>query len=158
MPQDRPSREAFISFARRVEPRLRYALVAGCGPERGIEATAEALAYAWEHWDRISQLKNPAGYLYRIAQRRAWRNHGVTEVPLMGPTPVADPPPVEPGLEPALSHLSKKQRTAVVLIEGFSWTYQEVADLQGVARSTVQKHHDRGMAALRSEMGVSIDV
>ena len=41
-------REAFTEFVQSVEPRLRLALMAGYGPERGREATAEALAYAWE--------------------------------------------------------------------------------------------------------------
>jgi len=40
----------FELFALDVEPRLRRALVAAYGSDRGREAAAEALAYAWEHW------------------------------------------------------------------------------------------------------------
>jgi len=50
------------------------------------------------------------------------------------------------------------QRTAVVLIDGFDWTHQEVADQLGVRRSTVQKHRERGLARLRRELGVRADV
>ena len=78
-------------------------------------------------------------------------------LPLFRETAVLDPDPPEPGLTDALRHLSKQQRTAVVLIEGFGYTHQEVADLLGVGRSTVQKHHDRGLDRLRRRMGVSID-
>ena len=40
------------------EPRLRRAFVAGYGSERGREATAEALAYAWERWAQIEPMPN----------------------------------------------------------------------------------------------------
>lgn len=38
----------FVAFARTVEPRLRIALMARFGPDRGREAASEALAWAWE--------------------------------------------------------------------------------------------------------------
>jgi hypothetical protein len=47
--------EEFSVFFREVEPRLRHALVASCGFEAGREAAADALAYAWEHWDRVQE-------------------------------------------------------------------------------------------------------
>lgn len=40
--------ESFTVFVKEVEPRLRHALVAVYGQEQGRDATAEALAYAWE--------------------------------------------------------------------------------------------------------------
>lgn len=43
------------------EPRLRRALCAAYGMELGREATAEALAYAREHWRRLRVTDNPAG-------------------------------------------------------------------------------------------------
>jgi hypothetical protein len=61
------SSEAFFAEA---EPRLRRAFVAAYGTQRGYEATAEALAYGWEHWRRIRSLDNPLGYLYRVGQSR----------------------------------------------------------------------------------------
>jgi len=39
----------FDGLVRDVEPGLRHALVAVYGQEQGRDATAEALAYAWEH-------------------------------------------------------------------------------------------------------------
>ncbi len=148
-----PSREEFLPFAK---PQLRIALVAAFGPQRGLEAATDALAYAWEHWDRVRAAANPAGYLYRVAERRAGRIR--RDVPLVREVPVDDPPWIEPGLDGSLDHLSKMQRTAVVLIDGFDWTYQEVADLLGVRRSTVQKHRERGLVRLRRDLGVKVDV
>jgi hypothetical protein len=29
----------------------------------GRDAAADALAYGWEHWERIKDMKNPIGYL-----------------------------------------------------------------------------------------------
>ena len=43
------------------------------GPELGREAAAEALVYGWEQWDRISEMANPAGYLYRVGRSRDGR-------------------------------------------------------------------------------------
>jgi len=156
MVQQYPNVEAYTAFARDVEPKLRYALDAACGPDRGLDATEDALVYAWEHWEKIQTASNAAGLLYRIGRRRASRMR--RPLPLFGETPVDSTDPPEPGLAPALGHLSRQQRTAVVLIDGFGYTHQEVADLIGVGRSTVQKHHERGLEKLRREMGVNVDV
>ena len=155
MAKQHPSRDEFVGFAREGEPQLRRALVAACGTERGLDATEDALVYAWENWDKVQTARNPAGYLYRVAQRRAMRHRKT--LPLLRETAVVDPPVTEPGLQPALEHLSKSQRIAVVLIDGYAWTNHEVADLLGVGRSTVQKHHERGLAKLRRELGVTIN-
>ena len=63
----------------------------------------------------------------------------------------------EPALPEALSRLSEMQRTAVLLIHGFGWTYEEVADRLGLARSSVQKHAERGIKKLRAALEVQID-
>ena len=60
--------QEFRCFFGEAEPRLRRALIAAYGTERGREATAEALAYAWEHWDRVKEMGNAMGYLYRVGQ------------------------------------------------------------------------------------------
>ncbi len=77
-----PSRIAFTAFAHEVEPRLRYALVASCGTQRGVDATVDALEWAWEHWDKVEHARNPAGYLYRVARRRSLRDPSRT-IPLL---------------------------------------------------------------------------
>ena len=152
----RPSRDEFRAFVEEVEPRLRVALVAACGPSKGLEATAVALEYAWEHWDRMRSVANPAGYLYRLGVRRSWRLWSPS-VPLVWEVPSEEQRRVEPKLAGALAHLSRRQRAVVVLIDGFEWTHQEVADLLGVGRSTVQQHHQRALDRLRGELGVSVD-
>jgi RNA polymerase sigma factor (sigma-70 family) len=63
---------------------------------------------------------------------------------------------VEPGLPRALQRLSRRQRTAVVLIHGFQWTHAEVAGLLGVARGTVERHEQRALQRLRRDLGVEL--
>ena len=49
----------FVGFVRETEPKLRRALIAAAGGQRGREAACEALEYAWEHWDRVKAMENP---------------------------------------------------------------------------------------------------
>jgi len=137
--------ETFRSFVADVEPSLRRALIASYGPERGREATAEALAWAFEHQSRLGGLQNPAGFLFRVAQSRSRRRkfRPVFE------RPTTEEPWVEPKLASALASLPRQQRVAVFLVHGAGWTQAEVAELLGVRPSTIQKHVERGLAKLR---------
>ena len=147
--------ESFVAFVRSVESGLRAALVARHGPERGWEATNDALTFGWRHWDRVGQMENPAGYLYRVGERRA-RRHRL--VPRIHPDPPARSDVwVEPGLGSALRSLSDRQRQAVMLIEGYEFTFRETADLLGLSISSVQTHYERGLARLRRALGVDGD-
>lgn len=146
----------FTDFVKEVEPRVRYALVAAYGPERGLEGTAEAFAYAWEHWERIRGMDNLGGYLYRAGSHHAARLWPTR--PRFPEVSSASSPWVEPGLPVALARLSRRQRVAVVLVRAYGYTLKEVAELMGVAVPTVQTHVDRGLAKLRSFMGVNADV
>jgi len=133
---------------------LQRALVAGFGRDLGQEAMAEALAYGWAHWDRIRSVENPAGYLYRVGYRWAIRTRGRRRPPTMVDGPDRGEPMVEPGLARALESLSERQRTVLLLIEGYGWTYAEVADLTGLSRGAVETHAQRGMRKLRDALGV----
>ena len=157
MEAGRPTREAFVAFVREVEPRLRIAVVAARGPRLGLDAVQETLIWAWEHWDRVTRLDNPAGYLYRVAMRKASR--AGARRPVVVPALASDTTPwVEPALGPALKAMSAMQRQAVVLVSGYGYTQQEAANLLGIRRTTLQKHLDRGLARLRNALGVTHDV
>jgi DNA-directed RNA polymerase specialized sigma24 family protein len=148
--------EAFSALVREVGPRLKQALIASLGGEAGREAAAEALAWGWEHRDRLRGMANPAGYLYRVGRSRG--SQLLRRRPSYPPpdSPADGMPWVEPGLPDALSQLSEAQRVAVLLLHGFGWTYREVAVYLGVSAGTVQKHAARGMARLRHELKVEI--
>ncbi len=141
----------FTRFVAAVEPRLRRALMATYGPARGREATAEALAWAWEHRDRLEELTNPVAYLYRVGRSRT-RPRLRTFLP--------DPPEahhelwVEPELLGALKALTERQRVAVVLVHGYGWSLVEVGALLDLKATTVQNHVQRGLERLRRRLEV----
>jgi RNA polymerase sigma-70 factor (ECF subfamily) len=143
--------DSFTEFVEQVEPRLRNALIPTLGLDGAREATAEALAYGWEHWARIQGMENPAGYLYRVARTAARRTaRSMVRLP---PVPSGELPWVEPGLPGALARLSEKQRTAVWLVHGLGWQHTEVAELLKVSPDTVRTHAARGLAKLQSALG-----
>jgi DNA-directed RNA polymerase specialized sigma24 family protein len=144
---------AFEAFFRETEPKLRRALVAAYGFEDGRDAAAEALAYAWEHWERLRDVTNLPGYLFRVAQSRRRRRR----LPVLRDTPGWAEHRFEPGLPGALAALSQRQRLAVVLVHGYGCTLREVAELTGIKQTTVQNHAERGLARLRTRLGVNDD-
>lgn len=145
--------EKFEEFVSVYEPRLRRALVTRFGTEDGRDATAEALAYAWEHWDSLQTVANPLGYLYRVGQSRS-RKRELRVVFLLPETTEHD---FEPKLPEALRKLSEHQRLAVVLVHAYGWRVTEVAELLGVRPNTVQNHLARGLRRLRKSIGEEHD-
>jgi RNA polymerase sigma factor (sigma-70 family) len=146
--------EAFALFVGEHEPRLRRAFVAAYGTERGRDAAAEALAWAWEHWERVETMQNPAGYLWRVGQSRSRPRR---KEPVVLPEPALDDMVVEPALVPALRALTPHQRAAVLLVHGYGWQLKEVAALMDVRVTTVQNHVERAMAKLRAALAVEAD-
>lgn len=135
-----------------ISPRLAAAFASAYGIERGEEALSEAVSYAWEHREEVLAMDNPAGYLYRVGQSRSR--------PRVTPRFLPDPvdlgiPDVEPALAPALEALTERQRTCVALVVGHHLSHQEVADLLGISKSSVQHHVMRGMDHLRERLGVT---
>ena len=155
MQQGQSEVESFRRFVIDSEPKLRQALSATLGSQAGHDATAHSLAYGWEHWGRVSGMENPVGYLFTIG-RNSGRRWSRQRRPVFYDAPVDDAPWVEPGLPDALSELSERQRVVVMLLHCFGWSMTEVAELLGVSKSTVQNHAERGLATLRTSMGVPL--
>lgn len=142
------SRDEFEKFMRASEERLRIALTASFGAPDGRTAAVDALSWAWEHWDRVKEMSNPAGYLYRVGQTSA-RRIRPRPSPITGNEVHVDAQGISPELVAAISDLSDQQRTAVMLVHAFGWTVREVADVLEVAPSTVQTHSERALERLR---------
>jgi DNA-directed RNA polymerase specialized sigma24 family protein len=144
---------AFTEFFSEIEPVLRHALVARCGPEVGREAAADALVYAWSHWDRVGEMEHPVGYLYRVGRSAARKYR---HAPVAVERPVESSVPwFEPGLEQGLRRLSDRQRTAVVLKYSFGYTYDDISRVMGISIPSVQKHIERALAKLRRRLEVA---
>jgi RNA polymerase sigma-70 factor (ECF subfamily) len=142
--------DEFAAFVERSESRLRIALVAMFGQEDGRDAAASALAYGWEHWEKVSVMDNPVGYLYRVGQSSQRQRRQVR----WAPVPNDAMPHIEPGLPAAIGGLSPNQRIAVVLIHAYGWDRAEVANLIQASVSSVDTHLSRGLTKLRNSLGV----
>ena len=145
--------DAFTTFVMATERPLRLALSAAFGPDNGREAATDALAYGWEHWDRVKDMENPAGYLYRVGLNLARRMSSRGTV-LLAAVPLDAETWVEPRLVTVLTRLPLKQRVAVALVHGYGWSLGETASLLGVSKGTVQGNVDRGLKRLRRDLGV----
>ncbi len=138
----------FERFAALAETKLRRAYIAAYGTDRAAEATAEALAWAWEHRERLAAMENPVGYLYRVGQSRTRpRKH-----PLLPPPAALGVPDVEPRLIEELASLPERQRVAVWLVHACEWTHREVGEALDISTSAVSTHVARGTERLRARL------
>lgn len=150
-PDEAPGTD-FDAFFRVIESRLRQVLVARHGPDRGRDATAEALLWAYETWPRSRGFEHPVAYLARVGTSRTrLRRRGWLEAPV-----VVEATP-EPELVRALKTLSPRQREVVVLVCAYQWRQTEVAEMLEASPATVATHLRRGLERLRSYLGVDED-
>ncbi|MCY7412873.1 MAG: sigma-70 family RNA polymerase sigma factor [Salinibacterium sp.] len=143
----------FEEFVRTDGERLRRVMAAQYGIDIGADAANAALAWAWEEWERVSQMKNAAGYLYRVAQTHARRDR-------QSGRRVSYPPETATGrqvdvaldddLRSALLELTEQQRTAVLMVHAYGWTPTELAEITGSRPATVRSHLRRGLRELRT--------
>lgn len=143
----------FTDFVTSAEPRLRIALGSAFGFDLAQEATAEALAFAWEHWESVATKANPIGFVFGIGRNKI-RHILRARVVHLPPVRAAELPWIEPGLPKALTRLSERQRQVVMLLHCFEWTLAEVAETLDLSKGAVQVHDRRGLAHLRRELGV----
>ncbi len=125
----------------------------------------ETLTRAWSGIDRLTPGSNARAWLHTILQRvrtDAWRRRSRRPelVELTGPEPADGRSPAAAAVagldvERALLGLPETYRAAVVLrdLEGFS--YQEIAEILGVALGTVMSRIHRGRALLREALSVT---
>ena len=152
--KDAKADRLFAEFVANTEPRLRPALVAAYGPVDGRAAVVNALSWAWENWDRLRQIENKTGYLFRVAQSSmrptGWRLAAVQSIQGRA----VEQPEITPELVPALSRLSLQQRTVVLLVHAYGWSQADVASHLDISPSTVREHMVRGLERLRAELEV----
>jgi RNA polymerase sigma factor (sigma-70 family) len=150
---DETTSTSYVAFAELAGPKLRDVLGAMFGREVGRDAAADALAYGWEHWERVEHMDNPVGYLFAVGRDRARQEFRTRRV-VLAPVDAVRIPWVEPRLVGALEHLSERQRVVVMLVHCYEWSLSEVADVLGIAKGAVQSHERRGMRRLRRRLGV----
>lgn len=150
--------QAFEAFVRADGDRLRRAMSSQYGVDIGGEATDAALAWAWEYWDRLHPMSNPAGYLYRVSQtqarREVRRGRPVTFPP--EPTHRTEATSIDDDLAVALRSMPDRQRVAVLMVHVYGWTPTEVAEITGAPATTVRSHLRRGLRHLRKSLSKGI--
>jgi RNA polymerase sigma factor (sigma-70 family) len=133
---------------------VRRALLARWGAEIGSDAWSDVVVWAWEHRERLADMTNPAGYLYRVGQSAAKRQLRWYQSP-----PLLTEPSSVDGYDgdvfAALERLKPRQRVAVLLVHGHGASYAEAADVLGVSVAAVTNYVHRGMRQLRRALGDS---
>ncbi len=137
--------EDFLLDAR---PRLMRAFLGNLGPSRADDALSVAFEWAYSNWEKLREMANPVGYLYRVGTTRSTPR----KTPDLPAPEAIGLPDFEPRLVPAMLRLPETQRTAVWLIHACGWNYADAALAMEVGESTVGTHASRGLAALRSDL------
>ena len=147
--------ETFESFFEENYERLLRALYLLSGNAHEAEDLAqEAFVKAYERWPSVQTMKNPAGYVYRIAlnaHRSRLRRLGVASrraVARTTPDPLTATDDRD-ALRRALARLPVGQREAVVLVEWLTLSHEQAADVLRVKPVTVRVRISRAHQALR---------
>jgi RNA polymerase sigma-70 factor (ECF subfamily) len=121
------------------------------------ELLQEAMARAYERWDRVQRLESPAGYVYKTAlnlfRRRARRAALRPRAPTREAPDPADVAGARRDLSQALASLSREQREALVLVEWLEFTAEEAAGVLGIKPSSVRTRVHRAKNAIRARLG-----
>jgi RNA polymerase sigma factor (sigma-70 family) len=122
------------------------------------ELAQDAFLAIYERWDRVREMDDPTGYLYRTAMNafRSWhRRSALAAKRAIGLTRSDDS--IEQLEEQdvvvrALAPLTARQRAAVVLIDLLGYTSDEAGGMLGVRSSTVRTHVERAHRDLRARL------
>ena len=151
-----PSFEAFFQVE---HERLQRALYLVTGDvQEAEELMQDAFIAVWERWDRVGEMDEPTGYLYRTAMNRlrsrlrrasqaAKRALGARE----GGDAFAEADERD-ALARALARLPERQRAAVVLTELLGYSSEEAGRILGVKDVTVRSLASQARAALRTHL------
>jgi RNA polymerase sigma-70 factor, ECF subfamily len=155
--------KSYARFVVNSRERLLRVLVAHHGPDVGAESLADAYAYAWEHWDRISKTTNPVGYVFRVGDRVGVRRSmkARRESPSQSTNSVTEDRVgasddsafgADLALRSLLQTLPIRQRAAVLLVYGYGWSYRDAAETMDLPLTTLTNEVTRGLQKLREQM------
>jgi RNA polymerase sigma-70 factor, ECF subfamily len=150
----------FEKFFRAENPALyrRLWLVTGNRSE-AEDITQESFLKLWERWDRVGEIRDPTGYLYRTAMnifRRRYRRgtlairKALAVAPTQDEFEQADDRQV---VRRTLATLTPRQRAALVLTEMLGFSSEEAGRALGIKASTVRALAHQGRAAFARAMG-----
>lgn len=151
-----PGSERFEDFYVSTASRVRGTLSVILGnAELAGEATDEAMTRAFERWNRLSRMANPAGWVYRVGlnwAKRQMRRRSYDFPPGARLIATEDMPTPDPQLWDALDRLTTDHKTVLVLRYAEDWSVKQIADALNVATGTVKSRLHRAMNELREEL------
>lgn len=159
VPDQVAQRLEFEEFFRAEYPGLARAFYVLTADQAEAEELAqEAMARAYERWERVGAMESPAGYLYRIGvnlNRHRLRHLAVRARRLLAmarETRSEEVPGVRREIAEAIGALSRGQREAFMLVEWLGLNAEEAGRVLGIAPASVRSRVHRAKAALRSRL------
>jgi RNA polymerase sigma-70 factor (ECF subfamily) len=151
----------FDDFVADEHERLYKALYFVTGSREDAEdLSQEAFMRLWERWDRLDEIEDPTGYLFRVALNGFRMRRRRAAMALRRHVPV---PELRDGFVEAemrvdvrrlLSGLTPRQRAALLLVDLLGYPSEQAARILRVRPSTVRNLASQGRRALRSAEGV----
>ena len=123
------------------------------------EIMQDAFLALWERWDRVDEIQDPTGYLYRTAMNVFRKRSRRAALALRRTLSLAaDPSPFseideQQDAVAALAELTPRQRAALVLTDVMDYSSEEAGRALGVSAGTVRGLASRARETLRRQMG-----
>jgi RNA polymerase sigma-70 factor (ECF subfamily) len=156
--------EAFEDFFHAHHERLLRAMYLATGDRHEADDLAqEAFVRVFERWERVRDMEDPIGYLYRAAlnlRRSRLRRLAVAARKAVRPDPRPDEQEAaedRSAVHRALAALPDGQREAVVLVEWLGMTDEGAGAALGVSAGAVRTRLHRARVALRDLLRGEID-
>lgn len=122
------------------------------------EVMQDAFLAVWERWDRVGEMDDPTGYLFRTALniwRKRLRRASLAARKALSLAPDDDAFATVDEREAvfvALRSLNPKERAAIVVTGLLGYTAESAAPLLGMSAATVRMYASRARAALKDLM------
>jgi len=150
----------FDAFVEEEHDRLFKALYFVTGSREDAEdLSQDAFMKLWERWDRIEEIDDPTGYLFRVALNgfRMRRRRAAMAVRRVVPLPEARDEFVEAEMRAdvrqLLMGLTPRQRAALMLVDLLGYRSEQAARILRVRPSTVRNLASQGRKALKETEG-----
>jgi RNA polymerase sigma factor (sigma-70 family) len=127
-------------------------------PTEAEDLAQESMARIFERWDRVSEMDDPEGYLFRTAlnlHRNALRRLSVAARREVVGSRIDDEDATDRSLDirQAIRSLPVKQRQALVLVEWLRYSSEQAAQILGIDAVSVRGRLHRARSALRHRYG-----
>jgi RNA polymerase sigma-70 factor, ECF subfamily len=150
----------FDTFIEEEHERLYKALYFVTGSREDAEdLSQEAFMKLWERWDKIAEIDDPTGYLFRIALNGFRMRRRRASMALRRYAPIAEPrdgfveAEMRADVRRLLMGLTPRQRAALLLVDLLGYPSEQAARILRVRPSTVRNLASQGRRALQATEG-----